>query len=267
MTRFKAFLTVLSAVFVVVLALSLKFYFDSKSVVPGSLQVNSIPKADVILDGKVVGQTPYLAEKIIPGEHTLRLGSWDQKVKILPGALTYVSQEDAAKQVLTLEKIPAGNFAELAVVCEPDGATVTIDGLEKGKTSAVFKGLTPGDRVIAVTAQGYADQVIFGRLVAGYRLNAVVKLRQININQIRQIKSTEELLATPSAQIASSSATVKDSPLGYVWIRQAPEYTAQPLGKVYPGEKYPVLLQSDDWVEIRWQNKEGWVAKDYLLIM
>lgn len=256
-----------------------KYLADKQSPELGSLQIDSIPSTEVVIDGKAVGKTPYLAEKIKPGEYQIKLQAWENKVKVLPGVLTYVSQElaslpeDSAGQILTLEKLPTDRFSELAVVSDPDGASVSIDGLEKGRASAVFKDLTSGDKVVIISLSGYADQIIHARLVAGFRLNAIVKLRKLTFEPQRQIKSTAELIASPSsdltetsALIASSSATVKDNPLGFVRVRKTPDYTAEELGKIYPGEKYPVMMQNDNWVEIRWKDKEGWVAKDYLLI-
>ena len=244
-----------------------KFFIDIQSPPLGALQIDSIPEMEINFNGTVVGKTPYTQEQIKPGEYRIKVGDWENKVKIMPGSLTYVSREEAAGQILTMEKLPTERSSEMAIVSDPDGATISIDGLEKGRASIVLRDVGFGDKVVIISQSGYADQVIRARLAVGYRLNAIVKLRKLAFEPDRQIKSTAELVATSSAQIATISATIKENPLGFVRVRSNPDFIYDEIGKVYPGETYPVLMQNDAWAKIKMKDKEGWVSKDYLLII
>ncbi len=242
------------------------FFFTSSTPLFGVLQVNAIPKSTVFLDGVEVGQTPYSNDKLKKGDYQVKVGTWEQKVIVLSGVMTYVSREfysasgDSAGQVLTLEKIPSASGPELAVISDPDAASVIIDGLEKGKTPIILKNLDVGQHTIAVSLSGYSDQVILGRLVNGYRLNAVVNLQKINTQTpLPEIVVPQ---ATQSAQVQ-----IQDTPTGFLRVRSTPDINASESGRVYPGEKYPIVSQEANWVEIKFKNSTGWVSKDYLLIM
>ncbi len=242
------------------------FFFTSSTPLFGVLQVNAIPKSTVFLDGVEVGQTPYSNDKLKKGDYQVKVGTWEQKVIVLSGVMTYVSREfysasgDSAGQVLTQEKIPSSGVSELSIVSDPDAALVIIDGLEKGKTPVILKNLAAGEHTIAVSLNGYSDQVILGRLVNGYRLNAVVNLQKINTQTpLPEIVVPQ---ATQSAQVQ-----IQDTPTGFLRVRSLPDVNASESGRVYPGEKYPIVSQEANWVEIKFKNSTGWVSKDYAVIL
>ncbi|MBI3559168.1 PEGA domain-containing protein, partial [Candidatus Gottesmanbacteria bacterium] len=127
----------------------------------GNLRVESIPRTKVFLNDKEVGQTPYLGENLKAGEYRLKLQDWETTVKITPELLTYVTREfgeETSSQILFLEKLPA-NASELAIVSDPDGATVSIDSLPKGQAPLLLKDLSLGDKTITVAKDGFADQI------------------------------------------------------------------------------------------------------------
>lgn len=266
------------------LALITKFFvFNFQPQALGALQVNSIPKASVFLTERDMGQTPFSLNKITPGEYMLKLVptatnsagvSWETKIKVLPGTLTYVSREIgfsdemSSDQILTLEKIPSSGKAEVMIVSTPDQATVAVDGLEKGKTSVVLRQIPTGDHVIVVSLPGFNDQIIRANLTAGYRLNAVVKLSKATPTfDLTKPRPTEELItATSGAEMAKPYVVVKNTPVGYLNVRLLPSVTASEAGKIRPGEKYPFVSQSDNWVQIQLSSGKGWVVEDYVEI-
>jgi len=273
----------LSTFLVVGSLLSLKiFVLDYKTPNLASLRVESIPQATVYLGGKNLGQTPILTEKLLVGEYQLRLvpvqsiGNqylpWETKVRINGGSLTFVSRElgptdeDSAGQVLTLENAASQKSAEVVIVSTPDGSSVFMDAVEKGKTSIIITDITPGDHTFTVTQPGYSDQVIRGRIVAGYRLNALVKLKKITDLAQIQSRPTAELVASSSAQSPPQKpyVVVKDTPLGFLRVRFEPDLTATEVGKIYPGEEYSFVESSGDWVKIKGATISGWAAQTYL---
>jgi hypothetical protein len=250
----------------------------------GVLRVDSIPRAKVLLNGQEVGQTPYEGSDLAPGEYVLKLAPageisgafapWETKIKVVSNTLTFVSRDLAgtfdqtAGQTLTLEKLASDHYSEVAVISDPDGALITVDGKESGRTSQLFRNLDPGDHVITVSQTGFSDQVIHSRVIAGYRLNINVKLKGLSLESELSVRPTAELIASPSAltlqTIAKPYVTVKDNPVGFLRIRSGPDVSASESGKVYPGQKLPLLSESDTWVQIKFNQISGWVWKDYV---
>ncbi len=259
------------------------FIFDFQPQTFGALQVNSIPKAAVYLNGKDIGQTPVDLEKVKPGEYQLKLATtasasgnfaWEAKIRIIPGTLTFISREIGSTddmssgQVLTLEKIPSSTQSEVMVVSSPDGATIAVDGLEKGKASMVIKQISAGSHVLVISLPGFNDQIIRANIIGGYRLNAIVKLSKSSpaFEQIKARPTEEMVVATSSSEMAKPNVLIKDTPLGFLRVRKSPNVSAPELGKVLPGEKYPLVSQGDNWVEIQLTTGKGWVAEDYVEI-
>lgn len=258
---------------IVSLALIVKILFLTPGLPIGSLQINSLPKAEVFLNGTKVGLTPYLLEKASPGEYQIKLAAtsliWETKVQIFPGVLTFVSREmgsgveDSAGQILTLEKIPNNQTCELAVISDPGDSFVSLDGLEKGKATALFKDLSCGDKVMVVSASGFADQVISAKLTLGLRLNAVVKLRKLDYLPPSEMALTI-IPASPSTSVASQSAKVAETPTGFLRVRAASNSSALEIGRVNSGQTLQILSKDTDWVKIKFDNGEGWVSANYL---
>ena len=283
MTRKKILILFGGLLLIFFFALSIKIFVLDKQNSSGSLQIDAIPRSKIFLNDAEVGQTPYLGENLKPGEFKLKLGSWETKVKVSPNQLTYVSRglgsdlDDSAGQILFLEKLPS-NSTELTVVSDPDGATVTIDSLPKGQTSLLLRDLPLGDRIITISKDGFADQVVRSKMVAGFRLNAIVKLKKINTPL--NLRPTADLIATTSGQVAGATTsaatnsqiltkpyiTVRDNPLGFLKVHSGPDFFAPVTGKIYPGEKYSLAAQSDNWAKIKWATGTGWVWEDYVVV-
>lgn len=257
------------------LALILKVLFFSPKTQVGSLQINSIPKTVVFINDKEVGQTPISQEKISPGEYKIKLVTtknyWETTVPVISGGLTFVSREigenvqDSAGQILTVEKIPVTNKCEVIVVADPGESVLAIDGLEKGKATAIFKDLICGERILVVSAPGYSSQVIASKLTAGFRLNAIVKLRRSNYLPPRDIPTAS--LSANITPVASQSATVLDTPTGFLRIRTASDSSALEIGRVNSGQAVSVLEKGADWVKIKFNDAEGWAAANYLKLL
>lgn len=242
-----------------------------------SLRVDSFPRAKVFLNNNEAGTTPYLGEKLKAGGYQLKLipdGGllvWEAEVKLNNGTLTYVgrdlgkSEDDSGGQILTLEKAASGKQTELTVISSPDGANVTVDDLARGKAPLILSDLSVGEHVITISADGFADQLTRARLVAGFRLNATVKLKKnpvINFDQ--RVRPAAQLIASPSAQTMTKPyVVIKDTPLGFLRVRSGPDYLASEAGRVLPGERFPLLDQSTPWLKIKWQAATGWIFEDY----
>lgn len=260
--------------------------FDRTSSTTASLRVDSFPRTAVFLNDKSVGFTPYLGEGLIPGEFKLKLVpaggvsgtfiSWETKVKLTSGTLTYVNRnlgpniEQSSGQTLMLEKLTLSDSKELAIVSNPDSATVTVDGQDEGKASIVLHNLTAGDHDIVVSLPGFADQVTHGKIVDGYRLNIIAKLSQLLSNQgnfaTPSARPTADLVSTQSGELAKPYVVIKETETGFLRVRSDPNLNATEAARVKPGEKYSLLSETPGWVKIKLSTIFGWVSDKYVVI-
>lgn len=272
MTRGRNFFSIFLVFILACFSLVGKWYFFDRNLLgQSSLRVESLPKSTVFLNDKEIGQTPLLKDKISAGEYNLKiiptvqpnttLSPWQTKIKLNDGTLTYVSwiiassNDESAGQILTLDPLSTKNVAELIVVANPDECQVILDGLNRGSTPIVIRDLTPGDHQITVTKNGYSDQVIAAKIIAGFRLNAVIKLGLLSkINQ-----------ATISAQLSiEPNVVIKETPTGFLRVRFEPSVSSSETAQVKPGEKYPLLSEVPGWVKIKLPALSGWVSANYV---
>ena len=258
--------------------LILKILFFSSRSGPAALQIHSFPKAEVYVNNQRVGETPYSNEKLSPGDSVVKLRAasgetefvWEQKVRLTSDTLTYINRElgkdnfSSAGEILFLERLPVPDKAEIAVVSEPPGASLKIDGAEKGVAPTTITNVLPGDHELLVSLVGFRDRIIHPRILAGYRLNVVVS--QSKTGQEVAVTSPTPTPATPSGTMAKPYATIKNTPTGWLRVRTSPSTAASESGRVDPGKSFPLLDEQNEWVKIKTENAEGWVSKSYVSI-
>lgn len=227
---------------------------------PGAISINVNPKSTVFIDDVRVGATPYTSEKIISGEHLVKitaedsstgLSSWEGKVNIMPNILTIINRnlgqtESASSgEVFWLEKINSKDKAALVVVSVPDQAVVKIDGVPKGFAPVSLEDLNPGTHQIAVASPGYEERLIpTAKTFAGYKLI-------INVQLARKIEGIQE--ATASGQEAETTPvpTAKTTPK--ITPRATPSPKVTPKPSATPPEKPYVKIKETPtgWLRVR----------------
>ncbi len=120
----------------------------------GSLRVvANVPNATVSLDGAPIGPAPATKDGVTPGDHILEATAEgyqpvQQPVTIQSG------QQQVVSLTLTRQQLAPGRIVVNASV---DGATVLIDGDEKGAPPVVVENAPPGTHAIVVRARGYHE--------------------------------------------------------------------------------------------------------------
>lgn len=266
-----------------------------------ALQVNSIPKSTVYIDDEEKGTTPFEDKKLKPGEVTLKLvpevtavslSPWERKVKLVGGVMTVVNwefgenEQASAGEVLTLEKSRDKEAASLNVVSVPDSAVVRLDGEARGFTSLTLDKITAGDREIIVTANGFKERIIKAKLVDGYQLTVNVNLAKIEEEEKeKEEEKTEEEIKKESTPTPKKEATstpkpiptgptptppdrpyvkIKETPTGWLRVREKATTASEELTKVHPEEMYPLLDEESGWYKITFEeDKEGWISGRY----
>ena len=268
---------------------------------PAALQIRSKSVANVFIDGKLLGKTPYQASnlkggelliKLIPEADATPLVSWEGKVKVNSGVLTLIEREFAANEaassghVLTLEKIKDKKQASLSVVSDPDGALVKLDGESKGYTPLMIDKINEADHEIIISKEGYGDKVISAKAVLGYKLIVNAKLGQsmvltptptpaeaVTPTPTGKIKKTTPTPTTTSSNVTPTSGAasqslgyvlIKENSLGFLRVRNNPSGTEiTKIQPIDPQRRYPLLEEKSGWYKITYEEgKEGWVSAD-----
>ncbi len=262
-------------IFVAVLGIGgFKFITGGSSV--AGLKVLSSPTASIFLNDKLIGKTPY-DDKYGSGEYILKLipegiseqsVSWQGKINLNPSVLTYVNRDlgtselTSAGEILTLEKISAA-VAQLAVISQPDGATIIVDGQEKGNSPLSAFEVTAGDHEIAVSSPGFTTRTVRAIAVSGYKLLVNV---QLALAPGLEVPATGSATTSPvkSAEVARPYVLIKDTPTGFLRVRMEPSTSATEAAQVKPGGKYPYLDEQSGWLKITFETgKSGWVSGTY----
>ncbi len=267
-------LILLFAVFV-----GVRFFIFDKQNEYGKLKIISSPTASVFLNSTLIGKTPF-EDKYKVGEYLLKLipettatdtASWNGKINIYKNSLTYVNRELGSSDIassgeifttvkMTKKPQNAGS-GEIYVETEPQGAIVTLDSDEKGVAPAIMENVVRGDHELSVFMPGFFRRTQKVNIDSGYRVNAAFKLA---IDQSSSSpKTAEDKQATDSAKTTKTKIIIKDTPTGWLRVREEPSLNASESGKVNPGESFDLIDEQDGWYKIKIDGKEGWVSSIY----
>jgi len=261
---------------------------------PAALQIDSFPEASVFIDGKNVGKTPFVDRQMKPGEVNVKLipestasalTSWEGKLKLIGGVLTAVTREFAetdefsSGDILTLEPSGDKKNASLAVITSPDGATVKLNGENRGPTPLVLDKINEGDYQINLSLPGYIPRNLKAKAVKGFKLIVNSKLAKeggsetnptpaVSVPSLVTPKPTTTIKISPSPKptvsITGGAVEIQQTETGWLRVRSGSGRSYSEVAKVYPGEKYPLLEERPDWYKIAYEEgKEGWISSQY----
>ncbi len=247
----------------------------------GALQVTAIPKSDVYLDGKKIGQTPLCkcqADMMIKsGDYQLKLvpndskyNEFQEKITISPSVLTVVDWKFAqggSSEGSTISLVPIDNKNDSAlfVASFPNHADVFLDSNKVGTTPLLMGGLTPSDHIIKVKKDGFTEKNVRIRTPSGYKLSATVYLGvddSFLASPSAAPKASPSASPTPSA--AQASVKILSTPTGFLRVRTDASIGASQSGEVHPGDVLPLVGEQSGWYEIKMSNgTTGWISSQY----
>lgn len=237
--------------------------------------IETDPPANVFIDGEEVGRTPYevnrspgeLVIKLIPDSFQAPLTPYETKVNLIAGVQTVIrrvfadSEEGSAGEIISFERI-AKEETSLTVVSIPDSAQLEIDGRDKAFTPHKTSSILPGGHTLVLSSEGFQERIIEVKTHQGYKLTAIVKLAK---SQGQEVIETLSVTPTPS-DIGKEMVEILETSTGFLRVRREPSTLGEEIGRVEPGEKYP-LIQTDEktgWFEIEYEEgKEGWISNQY----
>lgn len=261
-----------------------RFFILNNQNIFGRIKVVSSPVTSVFIDNVAVGKTPF-EEKYKTGEYILKLipegtatdtASWQGKMKIYKNSLTYVNRElgssdvTSAGEIFTTTKMekPAksGDYGEIYVESEPQGVIVYLDNDEKGVSSLILSDVLKGDHELSVFMPGFLRRTQKINVDPGYRVNAAFKLA---IDQSQKATDSAKTKITGGKEASASAKTktfivIKDTPTGFLRVREEPSISASESARVKPGDKFLMLEEKEGWYKINYEDeKEGWVFGQY----
>lgn len=263
---------------------------------PAILKVTSSPASTIFLDTQHLGKTPY-EDKVKSGEYTLKLipesgtsaSSWQTKIKLVPGVLTYVNRElgdqelTSAGEILTLEKI-SDKKTEIAVLSTPDSAQVSLDGVNRGTTPLLLQDIEAGDHELSVSAPGFLERGAKIKTTPSFKLVASFQLALSSLPATPSAtptpsptggptptgspkpspKVTPKPTVSPGVELPRPYVKILDTPTNWLRVRMGPSKEATEAAKVNPGETYPFLGEQSGWYKIKYEGtKEGWISGQY----
>lgn len=217
-------------------------------------------EAEVFLDDKQVGQTPFEDKDLKVKDYVVRLEkgelSWQGKVKLTAGTVTVINRDIAsdsassAGEMLTLNKGKG-----LTVISNPTGSEIQIDGKLYGATP-VSVNTDPGEHTILLSHPNYLNRSIRVDLPKNFNLTISVDLA------LSEADLTT--IATP-AITQTPEVIVKETPTGFLRVRDKPNTAGKEIARVKPGDSLILLEETGSWDKVRLPDgTEGFVAASYV---
>lgn len=225
------------------------------------INVLSIPEgAQVFLDNKEVGETPFENQDFISREYILKIQkdklTWEGKVNLNAGTITVINRElaldiaSSAGEILTMEKGKG-----VTVVSNPGGADVEVDGKNIGKTPITLN-IDSGEHTFNISRTNYLKRSIRARLQQGYNLtiNTDLALSEADLSTI----AAPVITATPQL-------LVKNTPTGFLRVRDKGSLNSKEIAQVKPGDSLILLEELGNWDRVRLSDgTEGFVSAAYV---
>lgn len=243
----------------------------------GALQVTSNVTAKVLLNGKVIGNTPLCRceenDRVEEGQYTLQLvpqdssGTFTTKIRVGKGVLTAVDRtflpgSYASSYTLYLEKIFSSD-AQLFVSSLPRDALVSIDGTDAGTTPLLLKKLSVSAHEVEIQKGGYGKKTIRIKTAAGYKL--VIEALLGTVPSADEILPGSEPPVTPTPTASPARVVISQTPTGFLRVRQDATINSPEIGRVTPGESLLLLAEQEGWYKVRLTNgqAEGWISTSF----
>ncbi len=261
------------------------------------LMITSNPQADVLIDGKSFGKTPYFSESLKAGSYTIRLTTSDStlspyetKVELTPGYTTLIdrqfgkTQDQSTSYILSFEKISNKSAVEVKFITNPGKVSVAVDNQPVGFSDQIYSNISAGEHTFDFSSPGFRDLRIRAKTFAGQRLvvNMSMATEPIVPTPTPTPLSTPSATPTPtkassapitplpkqstsSATLAKPYVEILSTPTGWLKVREKPSASSAEIAKVNPGDKFPYKEASaSGWLQIEYQKGlYGYVSGQY----
>jgi|GEM_PF-330175 len=248
----------------------------------GRLRVDVTPASGVFLDSQSLGMAPGFEQPVKVGEHLLKLipeqhasasaGTWQKKIIISKGLETVVNMQLGSSDVTTAgvilniarSKNSERNKGGISVTTDPTNALVYIDNDEKGVSPFDYDGLEKGDHELSVSAPGFVRYTSKVNITPEYTIKAYIKLALDPRGQPLPPSDIKESSSSAAPASTKPRVRIKDTPTGWLRVREEPSINASESAKVKPGGVYDFLEEQGTWYKITYEGtKSGWISSEY----
>jgi PKD repeat protein len=153
----------------------------------GSMIITTIPSgAAVIIDAIPGGIAPVIIPDVLPGNHVVTLSfdgyeDWNHTVPIRSGQTSEINAILVAKKEIT---------GSLAVITNPPGAEIFIDGDFRGVSPVTISGIPAGTHTVLLSLQDYVDNTTSVSITSGQ-----TRKYSSDLQKIHKLAVTDLLLA------------------------------------------------------------------------
>lgn len=231
------------------------------------IRVEANSSVKVWLNDAEVGNAPFQDDNLKPGDYLVTLKAdeatssaqtlWQGYSKLNEGTLTIIirdigkTKEESSGEIISLEP---GKGA--TITSSPSGAEVMIDGTLAGVTPLIVPDLEAGEHQFIISRENFLKRSIRSKVIDGLNLVLSVDLAitEPDLTKLQQTPTT-----------STQMVTIKNTPTGFLRVRDNPGLGGKEVGQVKPKEEYIMLEESPGWVRIRLKDgKEGWVSSAYI---
>lgn len=264
------------------LFLLFRVIYSFRDVERGGLQVTANMGGRVFLNGENIGNLPIrkLDQKdtIQTGNYELRiepedvtLSSYTARIRINGGVLTAVDKTFlpgslGSSYILTLEK-SSNPKPQIEITSIPSGALVTIDSVAVGATPYTSDSLSASEHEVEIQKEGFAKKTIRIRVVENHSLIVSATLGTGDIGSTSPIESVEaspSAIPIPTTAESKSSATILQTPNGFLRVRSGPATSFGEVTRVSTGETFDILDEQTGWYKIQVDEiTSGWISSQY----
>ncbi len=243
-------------IFIIFLSIFLVSGCDSVSSVKASLQITSDPQSKVIINGTEFGQTPFFSDQLSAGQtYQIKIqsnsGNHTEELKLLPNTLSIINRqlslEDRKSQGETINLVKGKNG--IKVLSFPNSSHVFVDGDFKGNAPINIDNLASGDHRVTVKKEGFVERSVRVHTQNDYSVVASFQLA---------LESSQNKTILPKI-------VIKDSPTGFLRVREGPDINSNEISQVSPGQEFEVLDVKSNFVQIKIDElTSGWVSSEYI---
>jgi len=178
----------------------------------GTLTVYTSPSgATVYIDQIYQGTTPLYNLQFAPGSHPVRLTltgymDYDTTVNVYAGQTPLINHQFTQ----ITQSQPSSTTGSLAVTSTPSGATIILDGKNKGQTPATLSDLSTGDHTVKLTRSGYWDSSQTVHIDAGQ----ITPLDVTLVSSAQPAPSLTSATPTPYQPVTGGAIVITSNPPG-----------------------------------------------------
>lgn len=225
------------------------------------IKVMTVPEgADVFLNGRLLGKTPFEDLNLQPSQINVKLqtdsSKWVGEVKLNQGTITIVNRELAEDEASSSgEILTLSEGSGVSIISSPQNAEIEIDGNLVGKTPTTIN-IQSGEHIFVLNKNGYLKRSIKAVAPSGFSLglNVDLALSELDLTNI----ATTPITQTPKVKVLST-------PTGFLRVRDKPNLTGKEITRVLPGDELILLEELTAWYKVRLSDgKEGYVSERYV---